>query len=62
VVLTFQGKLLTFVSRFFPRLADRIAAKRVRALYKDEIEAREAGNLEQAAQLARQHREATADH
>lgn len=40
VVLTFQGKLLAFVSRFFPRLADRIAAKRVRAVFRDEIEAR----------------------
>ncbi len=40
IVLTFQGKLLAFVSRFFPRLADRIAAKRVRRAYHDEIEAR----------------------
>lgn len=37
VVLTFQGKLLAFVSRFFPRLADRIAAKRVRRAYAKEI-------------------------
>src|SRR5262245_18677811 len=36
-VLTFQGKLLTLVSRFLPRLADRIAAKKVRALFRDEI-------------------------
>lgn len=41
VTLTFQGKLLVFVSRFFPRLADRIARKRVRQVFKDEIEARE---------------------
>src|SRR6266542_2705590 len=40
VTLTFKGKLLVFVSRFFPRLADRIARKRVRALFKEEIEAR----------------------
>ena len=39
-VLTFQGKLLTFVTRFFPRLADRIARKRVRALFAEEIEQR----------------------
>ncbi|MFL5341118.1 MAG: SDR family oxidoreductase [Gemmataceae bacterium] len=39
-VLTFQGKLLTFVSRFLPRLADRIARKRVRALFTEEIAAR----------------------
>lgn len=38
--LTFQGKLMVFVSRFLPRLADRIAAKRVRALFVDEIAAR----------------------
>jgi short-subunit dehydrogenase len=38
--LTFQGKLMVFVSRFLPRLADRIAARRVRALFVDEIEAR----------------------
>ena len=40
--LTGQGKLMVFVSRFLPRLADRIAARRVRALFKDEIEARRA--------------------
>jgi short-subunit dehydrogenase len=38
--LTFQGKLMVFVSRFLPRLADRIAARRVRALFQDEIAAR----------------------
>jgi len=38
--LTFQGKLMAFVSRFFPRLADRIAARRVRELFHDEIAAR----------------------
>lgn len=36
ITLTFQGRLLVFVSRFFPRLADRIAARRVRALFRDE--------------------------
>jgi short-subunit dehydrogenase len=41
-VLTFQGKLLTWVSRWLPRLADRIAAKKVRGLFKDEIAARKA--------------------
>lgn len=40
VVLTFQGKLMSFVNRFLPRLADRIAARRVRALFQDEIAAR----------------------
>ncbi|HKB41000.1 MAG TPA: SDR family oxidoreductase [Gemmataceae bacterium] len=40
VTLGFKGKLLVFVCRFFPWLADRIARKRVRELFKDEIEAR----------------------
>jgi short-subunit dehydrogenase len=40
VCLTLQGRLIALVNRFFPRLADRIAARRVRALFKDEIEAR----------------------
>jgi short-subunit dehydrogenase len=42
VSLTAQGRLIVLVSRFFPRLADRIAARRVRALFRDEIEARQA--------------------
>jgi short-subunit dehydrogenase len=41
--LTFQGRLLVLVSRFLPRLADRVAARRVRALFVDEIAARRAG-------------------
>jgi short-subunit dehydrogenase len=49
VCLSFKGKLMVFVSRFFPRLADRIAARRVRALFKDEIEARRAHRQEPAA-------------
>lgn len=42
VILTFQGKLMAFVNRFLPRLADRIAARRVRALFQEEIAARHA--------------------
>jgi len=38
--LTFQGKLVHLVSKFLPRLADRIAKKKVRALFLDEIQAR----------------------
>jgi short-subunit dehydrogenase len=38
--LTLQGKLMVFVSRFFPRIADRIAANKVRSLFKEEIAAR----------------------
>ncbi len=41
ITLTFQAKLLAFVSRFFPRLADRIAARKVRSLFQDEIAARQ---------------------
>jgi short-subunit dehydrogenase len=40
VCLTAQGKLIVLMSRFFPRWADRIAARRVRALFKEEIAAR----------------------
>jgi short-subunit dehydrogenase len=40
ICLSLQGRLIVWVSRFFPRLADRIAARRVRALFRDEIEAR----------------------
>jgi short-subunit dehydrogenase len=38
--LTFQGKLILFVSRFFPRIADRFARKTVRRLFAEEIAAR----------------------
>jgi short-subunit dehydrogenase len=38
--LTFQGKLVALVSRFLPRIADRIARKKVRALFEEEIAAR----------------------
>jgi short-subunit dehydrogenase len=40
ICLTAQGRLIVFMSRFFPRWADRIAARRVRALFKDEMAAR----------------------
>lgn len=40
-VLSRQGRLICFISRFFPRLADRIAASKVRALFQDEITARQ---------------------
>ncbi len=39
VTLGLSGKLLAFVSRFFPRLADRIAARRVRAAWRDQLAA-----------------------
>lgn len=37
VYLTAQGRLMVLVSRFLPRLADRIAARRVRELFREEI-------------------------
>jgi short-subunit dehydrogenase len=49
VVLTLQGKLLVWVSRFFPWVADRVATRKVRALFRDEIAARRREHREQAA-------------
>src|SRR5206468_39003 len=49
VSLTLQGKLVVFVNRFLPRLADRIARKRVRELFRDEIEARKQSPQEAVA-------------
>jgi short-subunit dehydrogenase len=40
IVLTLSGKLIYLVNRFFPRLADRIAARKVRSLFQEEIAAR----------------------
>jgi short-subunit dehydrogenase len=40
VSLTLQGKALLFASRFLPGLVDRIAKKRVRKLFADEIASR----------------------
>ena len=42
VTLTLQGRLLVLVSRFLPRLADLIARRKVRELFRDEIAARKA--------------------
>jgi short-subunit dehydrogenase len=47
--LTLQGKLIVFVSRFFPRLADRFVARRVRALYREEMATREREKQQAAA-------------
>src|SRR5262245_46701121 len=41
IVLTLQAKMIALVARFCPWLADKISAKKVRNLYKDEIEARQ---------------------
>jgi short-subunit dehydrogenase len=40
VCLTTGGRLLVLVSRFFPRVADRIARRKVRSLFRAEIAAR----------------------
>jgi short-subunit dehydrogenase len=37
VTLTFQGKMLVFMTRFFPWVFDIFAKKKVRELFKDEI-------------------------
>jgi short-subunit dehydrogenase len=47
VCLTFKGKLMVFLNRFLPRLTDRIAAKKVRAVFRDEIAARKTGKGEE---------------
>jgi short-subunit dehydrogenase len=52
VTLTFQAKLIALVSRFFPRLADRIAARKVRSLFVEEIAERRKQQAEQAAGAA----------
>ncbi|MCI0377543.1 MAG: SDR family oxidoreductase [Gemmataceae bacterium] len=44
--LSFKGKLLVFVSRFLPRLADLVVKRKVRALFQAEIEARHAQKLQ----------------
>jgi short-subunit dehydrogenase len=45
-VLTFKGKLIVWVSRFFPRLADFFVKRKVRSLFKDEIAARRAAQAQ----------------
>jgi short-subunit dehydrogenase len=42
ITLTGEGKLLVFATRFFPWLIDRIAKRKVRALFADEIAERKA--------------------
>jgi short-subunit dehydrogenase len=41
-VLTLNGKLMALVNRFFPWIADIIVKRKVRGLFKDEIELRKA--------------------
>ncbi len=51
-VFSFQGRLIVLVNRFFPRLANRIAAKRVRELFQEEIAARRRGEATEQPQAA----------
>ncbi len=51
VCLTLTGRLLVWVSRFLPRLADRIARRKVVALFRDEIAARQAAPKEEAIEV-----------
>jgi short-subunit dehydrogenase len=50
VCLSFQGKMLVLISRFFPRLTDRIAARQVRRVFRHDVAA--AGAEPQAAATA----------
>jgi short-subunit dehydrogenase len=54
VCLTRQGRLIVFVSRFFPRLADRFVRRKVRGVFADEIAAREAERQQQPEEVAPQ--------
>jgi short-subunit dehydrogenase len=49
VTLSFGGKLLVLVCRFLPRLADRIARRKVLSLFQDEIAARKQKKTESVA-------------
>jgi short-subunit dehydrogenase len=44
VCLTWQGRLLVLLSRFWPALVDRITRRKVRALFRAEVAARQAGS------------------
>jgi short-subunit dehydrogenase len=51
VCLSLAGRLLVLVSRFLPRLADRIARRKVLALFRDEMAARRAVPLEEKVEV-----------
>lgn len=52
VTFTWKGWLLVLVSRFFPWIVDRVTKRKVRELFKDEIEARKAGKVDQQSPAA----------
>lgn len=47
--LTLKGKMMVLVSRFFPWIADIVVKRKVRELFKDEIEARKKKPAEEVA-------------
>jgi short-subunit dehydrogenase len=49
ITLTFQGKLMLFVCKFFPRLADWIIRRKVRRVFREEIAARQAQRQQEPA-------------
>jgi short-subunit dehydrogenase len=49
VTLSFKGKLLLLVSRFFPWVVDMVTRKKVRELFREEREQRRAGKREEEA-------------
>jgi short-subunit dehydrogenase len=51
VCLTLAGRLLVLVSRFLPRLADRIARRKVLALFREEIAARRMVSQEETVEV-----------
>ncbi len=55
VCLTTGGRLLVLVSRFFPGLADRIARRKVRGLFREEIAARRGRRLPFKPQSSPEH-------
>jgi short-subunit dehydrogenase len=47
VTLTFKGKLLVLVNRFFPWIADRVVKRKVRSLFKEEMAKRKRGQTQE---------------
>ncbi len=52
IVLTGRAKLLYHLNRFFPRLIDRLIARKVRKVFKEEIEQRRRQSKEQPEPVA----------
>lgn len=52
ICLTLKGKLLVWFARFFPKIVDFFTKKKVRELYRDEINARQQAATESSLQAA----------